>query len=194
MKLILASQSPRRRELLSQIGLEYEVCPKMTEERITKEEPSDAVQELAEQKALATAEVYEEGIILGADTIVVLNGRSMGKPADEAEAVRMLGALQGKTHSVFTGVSLLVKKDGKIEKKISFAEETKVTMYSMKEDEICWYVLTKDGMDKAGAYGIQGKCARFIAGIEGDYNTVVGLPAARIYQELRREGLLWNLE
>lgn len=194
MKLILASQSQRRRELLSQIGLEYEVCPRMSEEHITKENPSDAVQELAKQKAAATAEVYDAGIVLGADTIVVADGRIMGKPADESEAFFMLHALQGNTHSVYTGVVLLVKKEGRIEKEISFVEKTKVTMYPMTEEEIRWYVSTKDCMDKAGAYGIQGKCARFIARIQGDYNTVVGLPAARVYQELKREGLLWNLQ
>lgn len=192
--IILASQSPRRRELLTQIGLEYIVRPSTVEEHITSTDPEEVVKELSFQKAEDVAKQTNEetptenSLVIGADTIVVYEGKILGKPKDREDAVRMLTMLQGKTHSVYTGVSLLFSKEGVISKKVIFAEETKVTMYPMTEEEIFWYVDTKEPMDKAGSYAIQGFCARFIEKIQGDYNTVVGLPVAGIYQELRREG------
>lgn len=186
-KIILASQSPRRRELLTQIGLEFEVHPAGGEEIITSSDPVEVVKSLAAQKAGAVkeeleAQLPENWLVIGADTIVVYDGKILGKPRDEADAVRMLTMLQGQTHSVYTGVTLL--EEGK---QTTFAEETKVTMYPMTEEEIHWYVDTKEPMDKAGAYGIQGLCARFVKEIQGDYNNVVGLPVGRIYQELKDE-------
>ena len=124
----------------------------------------------------------ENWLVIGADTIVVYDGKILGKPKDEADAIRMLRMLQGQTHSVYTGVTLL--EEGK---QTTFAEETKVSMYPMTEEEIAWYVSTKEPMDKAGAYGIQGLCARFVEKIQGDYNNVVGLPVGRIYQKLKKE-------
>ncbi|MBS6196419.1 MAG: septum formation inhibitor Maf [Clostridiales bacterium] len=199
-KIILASQSPRRRELLTQIGLEFTVCPSTVEESITSTDPVEAVKELSLQKAEDVAELtgkvwkeqktaekqQEECLVIGADTIVVYEGRMLGKPKDREDAIRMLTMLQGRTHSVYTGVTLIFS--GKTDRTITFAEETKVSMYPMSEEEIFWYVDTKEPMDKAGAYGIQGLCARFIEKIEGDYNNVVGLPVARIYQELKKAG------
>ena len=185
--IILASQSPRRRELLTQIGLEFEVHPAGGEEIITSTDPVEVVKSLSTQKAAAVKEelepqLPENWLVIGADTIVVYDGKILGKPKDEVDAIRMLTMLQGQTHSVYTGVTLL--EEGK---QTTFAEETKVSMYPMTEEEIAWYVSTKEPMDKAGAYGIQGLCARFVKEIRGDYNNVVGLPIGRIYQELKKE-------
>ena len=183
--IILASQSPRRRELLTQIGLEFEVHPAGGEEIITSTDPVEVVKSLSTQKAAAVKEelepqLPENWLVIGADTIVVYDGKILGKPKDEADAIRMLRMLQGQTHSVYTGVTLL--EEGK---QTTFAEETKVSMYPMTEEEIAWYVSTKEPMDKAGAYGIQGAFGMYIRGIEGDYNTIVGLPLARVYQEMK---------
>lgn len=187
-RIILASQSPRRRELLTQIGLKFEVIPSTVEEVITSTNPVEVVQELAQQKARDVAEVAgretpkDALLVIGADTIVVYEGKILGKPGDKGDAVRMLTMLQGKEHSVYTGVALLAG-----EQEIVFAEETRVQMCPMTPEEILWYVNTGEPMDKAGAYGIQGLCARFIRQIQGDYNNVVGLPVGRIYQELKKE-------
>lgn len=187
-RIILASQSPRRRELLTQIGLKFEVIPSTVEEVITSINPVEVVQELAQQKARDVANVAaketpkESLLVIGADTIVVYEGKILGKPGDKEDAVRMLTMLQGKEHSVYTGVALLSG-----EQEIVFAEETRVQMCPMTPEEIAWYVNTGEPMDKAGAYGIQGLCARFIRQIQGDYNNVVGLPVGRIYQELKKE-------
>lgn len=187
-RIILASQSPRRRELLTQIGLKFEVIPSTVEEVITSINPVEVVQELAQQKARDVANVAaketpkESLLVIGADTIVVYEGKILGKPEDKEDAVRMLAMLQGKEHSVYTGVALLTG-----EQEIIFAEETRVQMCPMTPEEIAWYVNTGEPMDKAGAYGIQGLCARFVRKIQGDYNNVVGLPVGRIYQELKKE-------
>lgn len=187
-RIILASQSPRRRELLTQIGLKFEVIPSTVEEVITSINPVEVVQELAQQKARDVANVAaketpkESLLVIGADTIVVYEGKILGKPEDKEDAVRMLAMLQGKEHSVYTGVALLSG-----EQEIIFAEETRVQMCPMTPEEIAWYVNTGEPMDKAGAYGIQGLCARFVRQIQGDYNNVVGLPVGRIYQELKKE-------
>lgn len=187
-RIILASQSPRRRELLTQIGLKFEVIPSTVEEVNTSTNSVEVVQELAQQKARDVAEVAgremakDSLLVIGADTIVVYEGKILGKPGDKEDAVRMLTMLQGKEHSVYTGVALLSG-----EQEIVFAEETRVQMCPMTPEEILWYVNTGEPMDKAGAYGIQGLCARFIRQIQGDYNNVVGLPVGRIYQELKKE-------
>ena len=224
LKVILASASPRRRELLTQMGADFEVLPAVGEEIITKDNPAEVVQELAIKKAGEVAdrlgvsgrppeteaqageaenraEIPESAIeqemngaenreflILGADTVVVYNGAILGKPKDEAEAVSMLSMLSGRTHSVFTGVALIYVKDG-VAAIHHFYEETKVTMYPLSETEIAAYVATGEPMDKAGAYGIQGKGAIYIEKIQGDYNNVVGLPIARIYQEMKKLGI-----
>ena len=188
-KIILASQSPRRRELLTQIGLTYEVIPSTVKEVITETDPKLVVQELSRQKAEDVAGSVlrdREGIlVIGADTVVSYRGRILGKPADEADAVRMLSMLQGNAHSVFTGVTL-IRRGPEEEWQVTFAEETRVHMYPMTGEDIRWYVGTGEPMDKAGAYGIQGLCARFVEKIEGDYNNVVGLPVGKIWQELKK--------
>lgn len=184
LPIILASASPRRKELLEQIGVDFQVVPADVDEEIPWEEPVRTVKELARRKAYNVAErIHRDGCILGADTIVVHNGKIMGKPADKEEAVEMLSSLQGNTHSVFTGVCAVIKEGADIQE-ILFAEETKVSIYKMEKWEIEEYAETLDPMDKAGGYGIQGIFAKYIRCIQGDYNNVVGLPVARIYQEI----------
>lgn len=191
-RLVLASASPRRRELLAQIGAEFEVLPAQGEEHISTTKPEQAVVELSRQKAeevAGLAAAQGRTLILGADTIVAFQGEILGKPKDEADAARMLRMLSGNTHSVFTGVAAILMEGRKTVKSISFFEETQVTMYPMAELEINRYIATGEPMDKAGAYGIQGKCAIFIEKIIGDYNNVVGLPLAALYQNLAKSGI-----
>ncbi len=202
-RLILASGSPRRKELLEQIGAEFEILPAKGEEMITSTVPAQVVMELSAQKAEEVAGRYKEElgtgnhnasegeqavVILGADTVVAYENKILGKPKNEEDAVRMLQMLSGHTHSVFTGVTFVIEKAGKQEKQ-SFFAETKVTMYPMTEQQIQSYVATGEPMDKAGAYGIQGKCAVYIEKIMGDYNNVVGLPIALVYQNLEKSGI-----
>lgn len=208
-QLILASASPRRRELLEQIGLTFTVCPARGEEKITKETPEAIVMELAEQKAKEVAsmiKIYgqehatlmtpQDIMIIGADTVVACPGWGsvLGKPKDEEEAFAMLSTLSGRTHSVYTGVSvLLLGASGKAGVH-TFYEKTDVTMCKMDDEEIRRYIATGEPMDKAGAYGIQGKCAIYVDKIDGDYNNVVGLPVAAVYRELKKLGInlyLW---
>lgn len=189
-KLILASASPRRKELLEQVGVAFEIIPATGEEVISSLSPKEAVMELSRQKAEEVAgRAWEEPVIvLGADTVVALDRQILGKPRDEKDAQRMLGLLSGRTHSVFTGVTLIAKSQGRQQLR-SFYEETKVFMYPMKEQQILSYIRTGEPMDKAGAYAIQGRCALYIRGIQGDYCNVVGLPVARIFQEITESGI-----
>lgn len=183
-KLILASGSPRRRELLEQAGIPFEVMKSDAEEIITEKEPGKIVKELSLCKARTVADTCPGRLVLGADTIVVLDGQVLGKPKSEEHAMQMLRALQGRTHQVYTGVTLI--RDMQVH---SFYEKTDVTFYPMSEADIQSYVKSGDCMDKAGAYGIQGRFAIHIRGICGDYYTVVGLPVARLWQELKACGL-----
>lgn len=182
-KFILASASPRRRELLEQVGAEFEIIPAEGEEAITSSQPQEVVLQLSAQKAAEVADKLQEedAVILGADTVVVYEGQILGKPRDEEDAMRMLSMLCGNTHSVYTGVTLIRLQDGKSEI-CSFYEETKVTMYPMTEQQIISYIRTGEPMDKAGAYGIQGRGALLVEKINGDYNNVVGLPVAKVFQ------------
>ena len=206
-QIILASQSPRRKELLEQIDLEFEICPAKGEEIITKTIPEEVVMELSKQKAeevAAMVSTFGEShkdittpsdiLVIGADTVVAYDGKILGKPVDEADAKRMLTMLAGNTHSVFTGVTLvLIDKSGRAGE-IVFYEKTDVKMHEMTEAEIERYIATGEPMDKAGSYAIQGKCAIYVEKIDGDYNNVVGLPITRIYQELKKIGIdiyLW---
>ncbi len=228
-RIVLASASPRRRELLSQIGLTFTVYPSRGEEHAGAAAPDALVLELAAQKA---AEVYgrltagkdlwtavgngaaarseeaaagdaavgdgtpvrpedlpaERLLVIGADTVVACGGRILGKPAGREDACRMLGELQGKSHFVYTGVTVI--RSGRRAERFSFYERTRVDFYPMTPEEIAAYVGTGEPMDKAGAYGIQGRGAAFIKGIEGDYNNVVGLPVGRLYQEMRQRNWL----
>ena len=190
-KIILASASPRRRELLAGVGATFQICRSNGEENITKEDPDDIVKELSLQKATTVAEErkLEEGtVIIGADTIVFYEGKILGKPADEEDAVHTLQKLQDNTHQVYTGVTVLEKKQGQwIEH--TFYEKTDVEFYPVSENEIKAYVSTGEPMDKAGSYGIQGRCGIYVKGICGDYNNVVGLPVARLFHEMKKLGI-----
>ena len=185
MKLILASASPRRKELLAKIGLPFDIIPAKGEETITKESPSEVVMELSRQKAQEiAAQRTEECIVIGADTIVAKGETIMGKPKDEKDACRMLAGISDDCHQVYTGVTII--RTGKQAKNITFAEKTDVYLYPMSEAEIRAYIASGDPMDKAGAYGIQGDFAIHVKGIQGDYYNVVGLPIGRVYQELKK--------
>ena len=183
-QMILASASPRRRELLTQAGFAFEIKVSDVEETVTEKEPEKIVEELAERKADAAAASEADALIIGADTIVAVDGKILGKPHSREEAFAMLSLLQGRTHQVYTGVALVSKAAGEEKRKI-FSEKTDVVMYPMTEREIWEYIDTGEPMDKAGAYGIQGRAAVYIQKIDGDYNNVVGLPIARLYQELK---------
>lgn len=189
-RIILASASPRRREIMNQIGIRFEVMPSVGEEVTTESAPDKVVCELSAQKAAEILEKTEGAVVvLGADTIVAHNGRILGKPADAEDAKRMIASYAGDTHEVFTGVTVLVRDADGTMKKSSFAVRTGVRVRSMSEAEIDWYVTTKEPLDKAGAYGIQGKFAPFIEGIDGDYYNVVGFPIAAVISETRALGV-----
>ena len=183
MKWILASGSPRRQQLLCQITEDFSVLPSQIEER---RDPSWTAQELprqlAAQKALDVSSRNPAALVIGADTIVSLDGTVLGKPRDEADAADMLRSLSGRTHQVYTGVAFC--QDGKVLS--SFVQCTEVDFYPLTERQIQRYLATKEPFDKAGAYGIQGKGGLFVRGIRGDYFNVVGFPLARAAQELEQ--------
>ena len=212
VRLVLASASPRRRELLSQIGLEFTVMPSTKEENAKTTEAGALVQELSRQKAVDIWEQLSGGqgqnpdadqeqiseetqepnlngkrqpelLVIGADTVVCCEGKILGKPHSREAAAEMLTALQGRSHEVYTGVTLYSQSET-----VTFFECTQVEFYPMTEVEISEYIDSKEPMDKAGAYGIQGLGARFVKGIRGDYNNVLGLPVGRLYQELKSHG------
>lgn len=187
MRLILASGSPRRQELLRQIGLtNFTVHPAQVEERVEQGlTPAQAVVALAVQKAQAVAADFPSDLVLAADTVVALDGTILGKPKSEAHAVRMLQSLSGRGHLVYTGFALA--QGGRLE---TGYEETAVHFRPLTGEEIAAYVATGEPMDKAGSYGIQGRGAVFVTGIEGDYFNVMGLPVCRVAQALGRFGLL----
>lgn len=185
MQFILASQSPRRKELLEKIIPDFLIEPAGGEEVLTNDHPSVVVQKLAQAKAKEVSKKHEgeDVVIIGADTIVVQDGMILGKPKDAADMRRMMDKLQGNCHSVYTGVAIVYLKDGKWMEHL-FVEETKVYFYPMSEAQLDAYALDPDGLDKAGGYGIQSKATVYVKAIEGEYNTVVGLPVARLYHEL----------
>ena len=181
-KIILASASPRRKELLETAGAEFEIIVADVDETVPEGTlPEDAAVMTAEKKAVAVAENHRNSIVIGADTIVVAGGKILGKPADKADACRMLSMLSGIEHQVITGVCLACA-----DKKITFAQVSKVKFYDLTDDEINTYVETGEPMDKAGAYGIQGKGCVLVEKIEGDYFNIVGLPVARVMKELNK--------
>ncbi|MFX0558986.1 nucleoside triphosphate pyrophosphatase [Tepidibacillus infernus] len=186
-KIILASSSPRRREILELIGISFLVHPSDVDEGYNESNsPEDIVKQLATRKAMDIASYYQEGIIIGADTIVVLDGQILGKPKDEEDAFQMLNRLQGRSHQVFSGVAVVDAKTREV--KASY-QMTKVYMDPLSEEEIRLYIATKEPMDKAGSYGIQGFGAIFIEKIEGDYFNVVGLPVALLSTLLKDFGI-----
>lgn len=185
MELILASASPRRVELLKMAGYEFTVVPSDVDEGLPEGVPFERMAEmLAERKAMEVAKGCPGAVVIGADTIVVCEGRVLGKPKDKDDAARMLQMLSGKRHKVYTGVCVL--KEGQAE---VFCCCTEVEFYPLSEGEISDYVNSGEPLDKAGAYGIQGKGALLIKGIKGDFYNVVGLPVARLCRVLREMGI-----
>ena len=180
LPLILASGSPRRKELLKTMGLEYIVDVSDADESYIAA-PEETVMELSRRKAEAVALRHPQALVLAADTIVY-NGKILGKPETEERAIEMLKELSGKWHSVFSGMTLINTRTGKM---IQRACETRVHFVELADDEIRSYVGTGEPLDKAGAYGIQGDFSIHIKEIHGDYNNVVGLPIGRLYQELK---------
>ncbi|MBR2454417.1 MAG: septum formation inhibitor Maf [Clostridia bacterium] len=179
MKLVLASKSPRRSEILKNAGFEFIIRTADADETIADgTNPEDAVVMLAARKAMAV-ERNEDEVVLGADTIVVLDDKILGKPKDREDAFNMLRSLSGRVHSVFTGVCAISDKGS-----MTFAEETKVEFYPLTDEEINTYIDSNDCYDKAGAYGIQGLASKFIRGINGDYFNVVGLPISSVYKKI----------
>jgi len=203
-RIILGSASPRRRELLEQIGISFEVRVSDKEEVYHSLIPEEIVKELALSKAKNVADdlrekqeqvkqisfdkknnVLLDTIVIGADTIVVSDGSILGKPKDEADAVRMIRSLQGRSHKVYTGVAILDYDDEGKRKSVVHAVETEVFVNPMSDEEIREYAATGEPLDKAGAYGIQGRFAAYIERIDGDYYNVVGLPVSYVYRQLK---------
>lgn len=186
MKIILASGSPRRRELLQKLNIDYEIKVSEVDESEEGSNPSEIVENLAIKKAKAVLD--EDGtqdvLVIGADTLVFYENEVLGKPCDEDEARDMLSLLSNRTHQVYTGVALIRKVNG-VETVSSFSEVTDVTFYEIDRFEIDEYIKTGSPLDKAGAYGIQDDFAKHIKKINGDYNNVVGLPVSRLYQEMK---------
>ena len=183
MDIILASGSPRRKQLLAQMGIEtFRVISSDADETVEPGlSPARIVEILSARKAEAVADHAKPGgLVIAADTIVALDGAVLGKPNDGLEAFRMLSALSGRRHQVYTGVTLLRGGERRTEHEV-----TTVTFRELTQDDITRYIATGEPMDKAGAYGIQGKFASYIKGIDGDYNNVVGLPVGRVYQEMK---------
>jgi septum formation protein len=183
-RLILASSSPRRYELLSLTLLPFETYPSTLEEKMDINlTPSQLVESLAEQKASDVLANNPDDVILGADTIVVFGNERLGKPKNEQEAAKMLRMLSGQTHDVYTGVCIMDQ-----EKKRLFSVRTSVTFYSLDEKTISWYISTGEPFDKAGSYGIQGSGSLLVEKIHGDYFSVVGLPVSRVARVLNDFG------
>lgn len=185
-KLILASGSPRRKELLERLGLRFTVCPADVDETLVPGlSAREQVMRLSRVKAQAAARTADrDAVILSADTVVVLDGEILGKPRDAADAVRMLSALSGRGHLVLSGVTVWTR--GKAE---TICEETEVYFRDLSRREIAAYVATGEPMDKAGAYGAQGYAAIFVERLIGDFYNVMGLPVCRAVQMLRRAGI-----
>jgi septum formation protein len=194
--LVLASASPRRQELLRNAGIPFAVqatdIPEIPKEG---EAPRAFAERMAREKAVAVFRQRPDDFVLGADTIVVVEGEILGKPRDRADAVRMLQLLSGRCHRVTTGVCLVGRKPGSEDRKTGFedvrSETTLVTMDALSDDDIRSYVSSGEPTDKAGAYAIQGRASRWISLIEGDYFNVVGLPVSLVYKMLRERGLDW---
>ncbi len=179
-KIILASASPRRKELMELAGYDFEViCADIVEVVPEEAMPQEVVMSLALQKAQAVAAEHKEAVVIGSDTVVALDGKILGKPHSEQEACEMLRSLSGRTHKVFTGVAIVC--GGKVK---NFFDETDVEFYSLGDDEIKKYVATGEPTDKAGAYGIQGRGSVLVKRINGDFFSVMGLPIAKLYREM----------
>ena len=185
-RLILASASPRRADLLRAAGVEFDVAPAELDERRLRDEAPDAhVGRLAHAKAVAITARYPDRPVLGADTVVVVGQQVLGKPSGQADAARMLRLLSGRPHEVLTGVAL-VWPPGRVQRQVAV---TTVELAPLSDGEIAWYVASGEGADKAGAYAVQGLASRFVTRVSGSYSAVVGLPVAEVHGMLREAGL-----
>ena len=186
-KIILASGSPRRRELLATAGIPFAVRTSEVDETTSLKDPEEVVKELSCRKCKDVLEQEPPGtIVLGADTIVAMDGVILGKPENEADAKRMLQELQGRTHDVYTGVTIAERRAQFVTQKECFAVRTEVKIGPLSDEEIESYIATGEPMDKAGAYGIQGVFSRHVEQITGDYFNVVGLPVHMVYEVLKK--------
>jgi septum formation protein len=184
VRLVLASGSPRRAELLRAAGIAFDVFPVDVDEHFRLgEKPEHAVARLAETKATVAAASHPDAVVLGADTTVVIRGEVLAKPVDAADASRMLRLLSGRTHEVLTGVCLWHRG-----RRLVHVEPTRVRMAQLGDSEIAWYVSTQEPFDKAGGYAVQGLASRFVEGIDGSYSNVVGLPISSVYELLKELG------
>ena len=183
--LILASGSPRRRELLAKMGYAFEICAPDVDEHVTGH-ARDIVYTLAQRKAQAAAAHYREGVVVASDTLVSLDGKPLGKPADAEDAHRMLRALSGREHEVFTGVCVLDAATGRCETR---AVRTGVTFRDLSGEEIDAYISTGEPMDKAGAYAIQGGAGAFVSKLDGELENVIGFPVVEVREMLSHFGL-----
>jgi septum formation protein len=184
MRLILASASPRRAELLRAAGIPFDILPVEIDERFFPgERPERAVARVAEAKAVAAASARPDDVVLGADTTVVIRDQVLAKPVDAEDAARMLRLLSGRTHGVLTGICLCHRG-----RRLVHVEPTRVRMAHIADPEIAWYVSSAEPYDKAGGYAVQGLASRFIEGIDGSYTNVVGLPISNVYQLLKELG------
>ncbi|MBK5260610.1 MAG: septum formation inhibitor Maf [Thermoanaerobaculia bacterium] len=187
MKVILASSSPRRRELLASIGVEFDVIPSnVPEEHQPGEAPEEYVARLSRDKAQAIATRHRERWVIAADTTVLYGDQLLEKPKDDADAARMLATIAGKTHIVYTGITLQNEERGYGETRVA---ESEVRMLPLSTSDIEWYVATGEPLDKAGAYAVQGIGSMFIDSIHGSFTNVVGLPLALLFQMMRKAGI-----
>lgn len=195
-KVILASGSPRRKEIMDIMGIKYEVISSDVKEEVHETEPAAMVKALAILKSNAVADIIykekqkdQEYIIIGADTMVFYEENALGKPKDVEDAVRMISMLSGNTHEVYTGVGIVILHYDGTREELSTAVSTKVSVQDMTMAQIREYVATGEPMDKAGAYAIQGQFGIYIKEIQGDYYNVVGFPIAKIYSMLLKKGI-----
>ena len=190
--MILASNSPRRKEILENFGFSLKTVSKNIDEISNKEKITEKIMDIARQKTEAVAVIYPDENVVGADTVVVVEGKILGKPKDEKEAFNMLKSLSGRSHEVITAYSFINLKNNIM---INDVEVTKVFFKKLSDEEINWYINTKEPMDKAGAYGIQRKGAFFVEKIEGDFFSVMGFPLGKFLRRLTEIGIdLNNLE
>jgi len=190
-EIILASESARRKQLLEQIGIEFSVIASKCKEITSRTKPEEVVKELSYQKARDVfGRDHKDAVVIGADTIVYFEDQILGKPVNNTQWKEMLSSIQGKKHCVYTGVTILWQDVESKTHVLSFVEMTVVKLNSISEKEIDAYIESNEASDKAGGYGIQGSFAKYVDGINGDYNNVVGLPIARLYQELKQMELI----
>ena len=201
-KIVLASGSPRRREIMDLVGADYIVIPSDKEEDMSGHEPSTLVEKLSKMKAEDVAakikgrvdigslsKDYLNSVVIGCDTVVAYEGKILGKPHDEERAFEMIRDFAGRSHHVFTGVCLLILEDGQVKQNVNYSVSTAVNVSPMTDDEIRAYIATGETLDKAGAYAIQGRFCPFIESIDGDYYNIVGYPISSIYHELNKLGI-----